>query len=177
MANLPSGRISHLSTGRLRIRLPEKRRDEAFFQRVAAQLSDWESVERVEINPLTASVLILFRDADALFAEMERRNRPFTIASDPEAVNGTQRQVLTDRVTKLWKEGDKALRRFSGGQTDLRSAAFAVLVATAAYQALRGRIFPPAGTLLWDAGEMLKIWQAALDEKDSGAPQKAAVGD
>jgi len=178
MPELPRGRIGHLSAGRLRIRIPEKRRDQTFFGTVATRLSGWDSIDRVEVNPLTASILVHFPDQEALFAEMERRNDLFTLAAEPaESGDARQRVLLSDRVTRLWKEGDKALRRWSAGSTDLRSAAFAVLVVTAGYQVLRGQIFPPAGTLLWDAGQMLKIWQAALDEPQSGGNEKAAVGD
>lgn len=178
MPGLPQGRICHLSAGRLRIRIPERRRDEAFFDSVAAQLTGWDSVDRVEVNPLTASVLVHFADADALFAEIERRNDLFTLAAEPiEAGEASDRVPLTDRVTRLWKKGDKALRRWSGGSTDIRNAAFAVLVASAVYQLLRGQIFPPAGTLLWDAGEMLRIWHAALDEPQAGGNGQAAAGD
>lgn len=177
MPDLPRGRISHRSAGRLRIRIPAKRRDEAFFGTVAERLSGWDSVDRVEVNPLTASVLVHCGNSDALVVEMERRNDLFALVADPaENGDGKPRIVLTDRVTRLWKQGDKALRRWSDGSTDIRSAAFVVLIATAAYQLLRGQVFPPAGTLLWDAGEMLKIWQAALDDPQSGGNGKAAAG-
>lgn len=177
MPGLPRGRIAHLSAGRLRIRVPDRRRDEPYFRTVAERLAGWESIDRVEVNPLTASILVQFSNRDALFAELERRNDLFTIAVEPTQ-NGdvNDRVLLTDRVTRLWKDGDKALRGWSGGSTDLRSAAFAVLVATAAYQLLRGQIFPPAGTLLWDAGQMLKIWHAALDEAQPGENRQAAGG-
>src|SRR5438067_5273697 len=115
MADLPRGRISHLSAGRLRIRIPEKRRDEAFFGTVAERFSGWDSVDSIEVNPLTASVLIHFSNPDALFAELERHNNLFALAADPaEEGDGRPSILLTDRVTRLWKEGDKALRRFSG---------------------------------------------------------------
>jgi len=177
MPELPRGRIAHLSAGRLRLRIPDRRRDEPYFRTVAERLSGWDTIDDVEVNPLTASILVHFADRDALFAEMERRNDLFTIAAEPtENGDAGNRILLTDRITRLWKDGDKALRRVSGGSTDLRSAAFAVLLAAAAYQLMRGQIFPPAGSLLWDAGEMLKLWHAALDDAQPGETRQAAGG-
>src|SRR5690348_441788 len=137
MPDVPRGRISHLSAGhrsagqhgggRLRIRIPDKRRDEVFFGMVAQRLSGWDSVDRVEVNPLTASVLIYFRDADALFAEMERRNDLFMLAADPAALaKETEPAAPTERARQLWAGADKALRRWSGGSSDIRNAAFVV---------------------------------------------------
>jgi len=57
MADLPEARVCHLTTGRLRLRVPEKRRDNAFFRTVEQRLAGWDNVDRVEVNPLTASVL------------------------------------------------------------------------------------------------------------------------
>src|SRR5260370_37203359 len=74
MADLPAGRVCHLTTGRLRVKIPEKRRDEAFFKLLAQRLASWESIEGVEVNPLTASVLVHFSDLGALFAQNAMRH-------------------------------------------------------------------------------------------------------
>jgi len=58
-AQLPQARVCHLAHGRLRLKIPEKRRDEAFFEAVRQQLSR-DGIKRVEVNPLTASVLVQF---------------------------------------------------------------------------------------------------------------------
>jgi hypothetical protein len=116
MADLPEGRVRHLSPGRLRLRIPEKRRDDAFFRTVEQRLAGWDSVDRVEVNPLTASVLVTFSDPAALFTENALRNDLFTVGYDePEGAAGATRQALTERVTKLWREADRALRRCTGG--------------------------------------------------------------
>ena len=177
MADLPEGRVCHLTTGRLRLRIPEKRRDEAFFRAVEQRLAGWDSVDQVEVNPLTASVLVTFSDPAALFTENALRNDLFTVSYDEPDGSGAKRspQALTDRATELWRHADKALRRWTGGGADIRSAAFLVMLAGAVYQAFRGRIAPPAGTLLWDAGEMLQLWETALDKSDANAPDRAAA--
>jgi hypothetical protein len=176
MADLPEARVCHLTTGRLRLRVPEKRRDNAFFRTVEQRLAGWDNVDRVEVNPLTASVLVTFSDPAALFAENALRNDLFTIAYDaPDGSAGQARQALTERVTELWREADRALRRWTGGGADIRSAAFLLMLAGAAYQLLRGRIAPPAATLLWDAGDMLRIWTTVLDPSEAAPTGKTAA--
>jgi Heavy metal associated domain 2 len=176
MPDLPEGRVCHLTTGRLRLRIPEKRRDDAFFRTVEQRLAGWDSVDRVEVNPLTASVLVTFSDPAGLFAENALKNDLFTVAYDePDGAATPPRQALTERVTELWREADSALRRWTGGGADIRSAAFLLMLGGAAYQLLRGRIAPPAATLLWDAGNMLQLWKTALDKSDAKVPEKAAA--
>src|SRR5258707_14757814 len=176
MADLPAGRVCHLTTGRLRVKIPEKRRDEAFFTNLAQRLASWDSIEKVEVNPLTASVLVHFSDLGALFAESAMRNDLFTVDFDQlEAEDGKPRQALTEWAKQGWADADKALRRWSGGNADIRSTAFLALVLGGILQLFRGQIAPPAATLLWDAGEILRIWETALDKPSKSAPEKAAA--
>jgi hypothetical protein len=123
-------------------------------------------------------VLVHFRDVDALFAEMERRNDLFALAADPSALAEEHAPAaLTERSRRLWALADKALRRWSGGSTDIRNAAFMVLVASTLYQFWRGQVAPPALTSLWYAGDMLSLWRTTADEAPPSATGKAAAGD
>src|SRR5205807_8743072 len=112
MADLPEGRVCHLTTGRLRLRIPEKRRDDAFFRTVEQRLAGWDSVDQVEVNPLTASVLVTFSDPAALFAENTLRNDLFTVAYDePDGGRAKHsRRALTDPATDIRRKPDNALR-------------------------------------------------------------------
>jgi hypothetical protein len=175
MPDLPEGRVCHLTTGRLRLRIPEKRHDDAFFRTVEQRLAGWDSVDRVEVNPLTASVLVTFSDPAALFTENAQKNDLFTVAYDEPEAAALPRQALTERATELWREADSALRRWTGGGADIRSAALLLMLGGAAYQMFHGRIAPPAATLLWDAGEMLQLWETTLDKSDANIPEKATA--
>jgi hypothetical protein len=174
MTELARGRIAHLSPGRLRIRIPDKRRDETWFRSVAERLSGWEHVERVEVNPLTASVLVHFRDRDGVFAELERRNDLFAIEDAAELAEEHNPAAVTERARRLWAGADKALRRVTAGATDIRNATFLMLVASALYQLKRGQVMPPALTSLWYAGDMLSLWRATPDEMPPSAARKTA---
>ena len=50
--------IVHRTATRLRVRVPARRFDHAYFQQLEARLADCAGVRSVEANPLTSSVLI-----------------------------------------------------------------------------------------------------------------------
>jgi hypothetical protein len=176
MPDLPEGRVCHLTNGRARVKIPEKRRDEAFFHTVNERLASWNSVTAVEVNPLTASVLVHFNDLAALFAENAMKNDLFTIDFEAlKAEHDRPRQALTSWARQRWVDADKLLRRWTDGNADIRSVAFLIAVLGALVQLSRGQIAPPAATLLWDAGEMLRVWRTTLDEQSETAPEKVAA--
>lgn len=74
MPDLPSARIVHFTPRRLRLKVPEKRRDTGFFDYVRNRLAAWDSVERVETNPLTASILVHFSAPEQLLLEAVGKN-------------------------------------------------------------------------------------------------------
>jgi hypothetical protein len=159
--HLPQARVCHCAAGRLRIKIPEKRRDEAFFATVRERLSAWDSIERIEVNPLTASVLVEFSNLASLFAENALKNDLFEVHYDAFAAEGEAPQALTDHAAQAFGKADETIRRWTAGAADLRSAVFVVLVSAGLFQILRGNIAAPAATLLWYAGDMLRVWDRA----------------
>lgn len=157
-AQLPQARVCHFASGRLRVKIPEKRRDEAFFGTVRECLSSWDSIERVEVNPLTASVLVQFSNLAALFTDNALKNDLFEVDFDVLSALGEPPQALTDHATAGLHKADETIRRWTAGAADLRSAVFVFLVGTGLVQVLRGNIAAPAATLFWYAGDMLRIW-------------------
>ena len=170
MDDLPQGVVCHLTPNRLRIRVRERRHDAAFFDRVAAQLSGWASVERVEVNPLTAGILVHFSDPAALFAENALRNDLFDVDYDGVFAAQASDPFLA-RAAQSFGMVDGAFRRLTGGQGDLRSAVFLMLLAGGVYQVFRGQIAAPAATLLWYAGAMLGLWDTAGAPPRGGGPR------
>src|SRR5690348_14124827 len=116
MAELPTAHVRHFATGRLRVKIPQKRHDAAYFAHVARTVSDWDSVERVEVNPLTASVLVFFKDLVALMAENALKNDLFSVDFDEleavaEAGFGLAGQVFGGRASRATTAADAAVRR------------------------------------------------------------------
>ena len=157
MPSLPVARISHLTVRRLRIKVPEKRRDKAFFDTVAERLAAWDTVEGVETNPLTASVLIHFSDPEGLFLEAAAKNDLFDIDFDA-AFKGSSQPVVTQAAVQSFQIADNALRRWTQNQIDMRGVLFVLLLAGGVFQLLRRRLDAPAPTLLWYAGDLIGLW-------------------
>ena len=157
MPDLPSARITHFTTRRLRIKVPEKRRDAAFFTNVADRLAAWDSVERVEVNPLTASVLIYFSDLQRLFLEAAAKNDLFDIDLRAAFAAPADRPVRRAAI-RSFEAADQTMQHWTSNQLDMRGAVFLMLLVGGVYQLLRGRLNTPAPTLLWYAGDLLGLW-------------------
>lgn len=157
MSSLPAARISHFTPRRLRIKVPEKRRDTAFFDTVAERLAEWDSVERVETNPLTGSVLLHFPDPERLFLEAVAKNDLFDIDFN-SAFGDSSEPVVTRAVVQSFETADQGLRRWTQNQIDMRGVLFLLLLAGGVFQLLRRRLDAPAPTLLWYAGDLIGLW-------------------
>lgn len=171
MPSLPAARVTHFTTRRLRIKVPEKRRDAAFFSLVADQLSMWDGVERVETNPLTASILIYFSDPQSFFREAAAKNDLFDIDL-AAAVAESSDLTISRTALRSFETADHGLRRWTYNQLDLRTTIFLLLLGGGVYQLLRGRLSTPAPTLLWYAGDLLGLWS----DRPAGVAAGAASG-
>jgi hypothetical protein len=157
MPSLPVARISHFTARRLRIKVPEKRRNTDFFAVVAERLATWQSVERVETNPLTASILIHFSDPERLFLEAAVKNDLFDIDFD-SAFRDSAAPAVTEVAVRSFETADSALRRWTENRIDMRGVLFLLLLAGGLFQLLRRRLDTPAPTLLWYAGDLIGLW-------------------
>ncbi len=167
MADLPEARVAHLTTGRLRVKIPEKRGDEGFFRSVAERLGGWDSIERVEVNPRTASVLVHFPELAALFAENALKNDLFAVSYDDLLADNEPAGSVTEWATQRVAEADAAVKRWTTGRADIRAAVFLFLVGSGLIQLMRGNISAPAATLFWYAGAMLRLWDVLPEVKEA----------
>lgn len=168
MADLPEGRICHATAHRLRMKVPERRHDAEFFRAVEGKLSRWQSVDRVEVNPLTASILVHFTSPAALFADNMQRNDLFRV-SYPDLSESDGKPWLAETQSAL-RKADERVRDWFGPRADLRFVIIAALVASAAHQAWRGNITAPATTLLWYALRLTGFVESAeAAEREMGA--------
>ena len=175
MPSLPAARISHFTARRLRIKIPEKRRDNAFFDTVADRLGTWESVERVETNPLTASVLVHFTEPQQLFLEAVAKNDLFDIDFNTVFASNSE-PVMTRAAVQSFEAADVVVRRWTENQIDLRSILFLLLFFGGVYQLLRRRLETPAPALLWYAGDLLGLWSDRQPKAAVEAPSGPGPG-
>ena len=168
MPNPPTARICHLTARRVRVRIPDKRRDAVFFDHIVDRLSRWQNVERVEANPLTASILVYCSDTQKLLADMTPRNDLFAID-----LGAKQRasETLRNRAAQHFGSADAALRRWTEGELDIRGLLFVVYLVSGAYQLLQGRVTASAPSLLWRAGSLIGLWDA-WPSASSGMPSE-----
>src|SRR5579872_3715897 len=121
MTDLPEARVVHATTRRLRLKIADRRRDEAFFGEVEKQLGGWDSIERVEANPLTGSVLVHFTEPAGLFAENALKNRLFAVSYKELTAGADDAASLTEWAAHRVGDADQAVRRWSGGTADIRA--------------------------------------------------------
>jgi hypothetical protein len=156
-AGLPEARISHATANRVRLKVPAKRYDEDFFRAVEQRLKGWRNVERVEVNPLTASVLVHFSDPAALVREaMNGNNDLFRIVYPEPQEHGSAAPPLA-RLQGTIAMADGSLRQWTSGAVDLRTAIFAVLLMGGLQQLAQGNVAAPAATLLWYAATVIGL--------------------
>ncbi len=158
---LPVGYVAHRIGGRVRLRIPARKGDTAYFARVERELAACARVGYVEANPLTASILLhysgtnddLRRDAVALGL--------FVIEEMPLAANPVL-SAATARIDQL----DRMLQRTSNGSFDLLEVAFVGLVGASIIQTLRGQALGPASTLMAHALAILALHRARRLDHD-----------
>lgn len=152
MTALATAHVVHALPGRVRVRVPERRGDAAFFEDLASRLATLPAVAAVATNPLTGGVLIHFTGAVEAFA------------LSAAAVLGDIRLDLSpppvppmlERLRGELTSIDATIQGLTEGELDARSVLFAGLIAVSAVQLLRGNIVAPAATMLWYAAELAR---------------------
>jgi hypothetical protein len=157
MRDRPQAHVSHVTGGRVRFRIPARRLDEAYFAALKQQVGEWPGITQVDVNPLTASVLVFFTEGTDALARAAQSDL-FELAEAPPAPSPVPIAVTARRRLE---QADIRLREMSGGSTDVRSLAVVGLVAAGASQLLRGNVAAPAVTLLWYATDALRLWRRA----------------
>lgn len=145
-AELPEAVVCHHAAGRLRIRVPSRRGDAAFF--AAVQDLCARKGKRPEVNPQTASLLFV-GSAAALdeIAGLAREEGLFRL----RAGSLPHRPVMQEAVRSV-AGVNRSLEQLTGGRIDLPSGAFLMLLGFGIYELLRGRwTVPPWYTAFWYA--------------------------
>ena len=147
---MPVGHVAHELPERMRIRIPEYRKDDAALARLSQQLEQEEGIASVSRDALTASLLIRHRlDGEELKAVLTDN---LGIDLQPAPVSKVRHSLAP--VNAAIETVNQGLRRTSSGSTDLQALIFIFLVAAAVRQLLRGQVMVPAVSLLWYAFEL-----------------------
>jgi hypothetical protein len=140
--------LSHVSKGRLRIKIPSRKRDVGFFTELQNALAAFSGLDQVEANPLSGSVLIVHsqlpEELAALIKKLSghssRKNKAPKPNSIQQMVTGTFRQV------------NNRVQGFTKGELDVPTISFIALLAVGIYQISRKNFTAPAWyTAFWYA--------------------------
>jgi len=136
--------IIHSLPGRTRLRVLEKRRDEAFFADTIRSLTHCPGVSSIETNSLTGGILI-HHDVpwNVLVTQIEQRTG--LVIEMPRETS------IAHQVAQGLETASQDLNKVSGGKLDWNTLLFLGLTGLAIQQAVEGNIMAPAVSLLWYA--------------------------
>jgi hypothetical protein len=157
MGNLPEAFVTHASQGRVRVKIPEKKKDRDYFSQLKNYLVPLPGVVKVETNSLTGSVLVLhsldFNTLDDLrtMSQYSEMMGLFKLA-EPGAASVSLAQGLAGAVAGV----NQGVKGVTGGFVDLPTLGIAGLLGVGIWQISRGEVAVPALTALWYASSILR---------------------
>ncbi len=166
----PYAYIKHQLPGRVRLKIPQKRGDFGYFDRIAELFADCRGITQLQLNPPAASVLICHvTGTDFLnIVEFAQTNGLFTVIEQPEEETFSIPHLPIPKLTsKGLNRIEESLMDFSQGRLDGRSLLILILIGLSARQITKGHILGPASTLLWYAFSLLKEENEKMFDLDS----------
>ena len=124
--------VSHLSPGRLRIKIPSKKGDIIFFSSLQEQLSPLPGLERIEVNPVTGSILLIHSLDSGSVTDFLKAQHLLKVQAGKDSLN-FHREVM-----RVFSAADRQVRGFIGGGINLGALAFLGLAGAGVYQIFRG---------------------------------------
>jgi Heavy metal associated domain 2 len=146
---LDEAQLSHLLEGRLRMRVPARRHDAAFFADVAKRLRECEGIEGVRVNPVTGSVLVVHATTPQAIAAFAAQQELFSLHLEhgsSDKIGPSRSRVVVRHGPSRTEQGEEGSR--SDKHARMLSATFAGL---GTLQTFRGQVMAPALTLFYYA--------------------------
>ena len=138
--------VVHQTRDRIRLRLPDRRRDVAFFLDLYEDLREIPGVTDVVINPLTASVLLNFSVESARTVVVSLKHIGL-LPREKKEEHPSTRPVL-GRFESFFAHHRSAA-------TDVRTVLLTLMIGIAIHQASKGKLLAPALSVLWYAYDMI----------------------
>lgn len=172
---LPKAHISHQTSGRLRIRIPSQKGNAAYFASLKERFSSFPGIQKIEVNPLTGSVLILH--------QIDLKQIDFKMISDYTEQSGLFRfeqlnhsaGSVSQRVVETFQDVDRKVEKFTGGEVDLPTLSFVGLLGIGLWGMARGKTAAPAWHVaFWYALNIFLNSQKNKEVKKAQAVQSQA---
>ena len=150
-SHLPQAFLVHQCKGRVRLRIPERRQDDAYFTLMEKQLSAIPGINGIKVNPISGTVLLLISQDISLNALSQPNHLQdlFHLACDAD-------HPLTSRVAADVLEINKYVQRVNEDRLNMDGLYASILILLAIVQLLRGNSLGPASSLLWNAIQLLR---------------------
>lgn len=137
--------VGHAVPGRLRLKIPSRRGDEQYFDRLKNTLGQCPGIHNVEVHALTSSALIAHGCDHESISRFGLEQGLFNLFGGEEGP-----PLMQELFSRTGMVGD-TVSAIVGQRVDLMASAFVALVGLALFQTLRGNVLAPAVTLLWYA--------------------------
>jgi hypothetical protein len=141
---LPAAEIVHDMQGRMRFRIPSRKRDEGYFASLEQHFGSCDMVEAVEVQPLTGSLLLVHHGSAHDLVEYAQAHNLFTLK---ESVH--MQKPVSSTLQKAFQHADDWLQNRTEGSYDVKEVALVGLLAVAGIQMLRGQFLGPASNFVW----------------------------
>lgn len=140
--------VAHRMPGRIRLRIPDKRRNPSYFSRLQQEVAQLDGVRQVRINADTASVLLEFNgDAAELLARL--REHDVDVQLKQEYGSAPRRAAHLPLPAK-------PIRLVTGRNIGPMFMFGTALLGIGLVQALRGRVLVPSMSAFWYAVEAFR---------------------
>jgi len=150
---LPEAFVAHEMPGRVRLKIPSRRNNNAYFEAVLGSLSQLSGVVDVEVNSSTASVLIIGSVTLPEIESSTKASHLFTVDRLPE--KKTRKSIAVRLKNGVFKV-NKRLSSITNGVVDIPSLFTVSFLAMGVSQILSGNFGLPAWyTALWYSLNMI----------------------
>lgn len=166
---LPKAHISHQTSGRLRIRIPSQKGNAAYFASLKERFSSFPGVQKIEVNPLTGSVLVLHTiDLNKIdfkmISEYTEQSGLFLFEQSNHSAG-----TVSQKVVETFQDANRKVEKFTGGEVDLPTLSVVGLLGVGLLGMARGRTAAPAWHVaFWYA---LNIFLNSQKNKEAKKPQ------
>ena len=144
--------IGHISSGRLRVKIPSKKGDAPFFNSLQGLFACLPGVQSITANPATGSLLILHTLDEATVSDLLQSYNLCPGANNKKAASAVHGEVAT-----IFKSWDSQVIHFTHGALNLEALVAITLIGGSIYQISRGRFAAlPWYNGLWYAFSLLK---------------------
>lgn len=135
MHDIPDAFCSHKTSGRMRLKIPSMKRKEEYFASLKEKMSELKGIKKIEVNPLTGSVLLTYTCDTKEIIYHGESSSIFKIKGLNQSPSN-----IHQRVSATFKDIDKGVKGITGGEMDLGTLTFLALIGAGIYQ-IRAELF------------------------------------